>query len=329
MKLGAFLGFVAGAALSAWLLSRYGAAAIFGLVGRAGWGLVPVVLFHLVQLAASALAWRAITGRVTAQPRLRVFIALRWVREGVNNLLPVAQIGGEFVAVRLLRRRGVPLVAAVAGTVGDLTMEMVTQIAYTLLGLGLLLSLVGNGGVAHAVVVGLAVAAALAAGLIAAQNFGLANLVERGLARIGAATGWGGFGEVAGLHQAITTLYRSPARLARAAAWHSVSWLLGGIEISLAMRVLGHPVGLGAGTVIESLGQALKAAGFAVPGALGVQEGGLIVVCGLFGISPELSIALSLVKRLREVVLGLPALLAWRHLEAGAGTAQAASGVQT
>ena len=87
----------------------------------------------------------------------------------------------------------------------------------------------------------------------------------------------------------------------------------------LALHVLGHGVGLGPGLVIESLGQALKAAGFAVPGALGVQEGGLIVVCALFGLSPETAIALSLAKRLREVVLGLAGLLAWHRLEAAQG----------
>lgn len=316
MRVGALLGFLAGAALSAWLLSSYGVAPILSLLARAGWGLVPVVLFHLIQIAASAAAWRAIAGPTEPQPSLREFMVLRWVREGVNNLLPVAQIGGEFVAARLLRRRGVPLVRAVAGSVGDLTVEMVTQIAFTLLGLGLLLLTVGDGGVARAALGGIAVAAAAAVGFVAAQNLGLASLVERGLARLGAATGWAGFGEVEGLHRAITQLYRAPRRLLRAAGWHSVSWLLGGVEVCLALHVLGRDVDLGVGLVIESLGQALKAAGFAIPGALGVQEGGLIVVCGLFGVSPELAIALSLVKRLREVTFGVPALLAWQRMEA-------------
>ena len=84
----------------------------------------------------------------------------------------------------------------------------------------------------------------------------------------------------------------------------------------LALHFLGHEVGLGPGLVIESLGQALKAVGFAVPGALGVQEGGYIVVCQLFGLSPEVAIALSLTKRLREVVLGVPGLVAWQRMEA-------------
>ncbi len=245
-------------------------------------------------------------------------MALRWIREGVNNLLPVAQIGGEVVAARLLRRWGVNLAQAVAGCVGDLTMEMLTQILFTLLGLGLLVLLVGESGVSGYVLGGLGLAAFGAAGFIAAQWFGLAGLIERGIMRLSRSFGWAPLGEIAGLDGAIRDIYRRPGRAALACFYHSVSWLLGGVEVCLALHLLGTDVGLAEGIVIEALGQALKAAGFAIPGALGVAEGGYVVVCHLFGLSPELAIALGLVKRLREIVLGVPALLAWQWQEARA-----------
>ena len=316
MKIGALLGGIAGIALAAWLLQSYGGERILDLLGHAGWsGIAAVVVFHLVQLVFSAAAWRAIAGPTAPQPRLRAFVALRWIREGVNNLLPVAQIGGEFVAARLLRRRGVPLAAAISGSIADLTMEMVTQIAFTLLGLGLLLGSVGGSGVAGYVTSGLIVAALAAAGLLGAQWLGLAALIEKGLLWLGRTLGWAGSAQVEGLHKALVECYRTPSRVARAAAWHMVSWLLGGIEVCLALHVLGHDVGFGPGLVIESLGQALKTAGFAVPGALGVQEGGYIIVCQLFGLAPDVAIALSLMKRLREVALGVPSLIVWQRLE--------------
>ena len=52
-----------------------------------------------------------------------------------------------------------------------------------------------------------------------------------------------------------------------------------------------------------------------VPGALGAQEGGLIVLCALFGIPPDQALALSLVKRAADVALGLPGLLVWQFAE--------------
>ncbi len=316
MKLSALAGFAAGLVLAVWLLSKYGAAAILALVAHAGWGLVPAMLFHIVQIVASALAWQKTVGPTRPAPTLRAYVVLRWIREGVNNLLPVAQVGGVVVTVRLLWQAGVPLVEAVAGTIGDLTLEVLTQLAFTLLGLGLLISLVGSGGVARIVLGGLAAALPVAVGLVAAQKFGLGRLLELAVARFGSATGWRGMPDMVGLHHLMTALYRSPSRLLQGLLWHAITWLLGGLEICLFMHVLGHGIGIGPGLVIESLSQAVKAAGFAVPGALGVQEGGFILVGGLFHISPELAVALSLTKRLREVVLSLPSLLAWHQQEA-------------
>jgi uncharacterized membrane protein YbhN (UPF0104 family) len=160
------------------------------------------------------------------------------------------------------------------------------------------------------------VAAALAIGFFGAQWLGLASAIETGLMRLGRSLGWSGTANVEGLHDALIGCYRSPGRVTRAALWQMVSWLLGGIEVCLALHFLGHDLGIVPGLIIESLGQALKAVGFAVPGALGVQEGGYIVICQLFGLSPEVAIALSLIKRLREVTLGVPALLAWHRTEA-------------
>jgi putative membrane protein len=316
MKLGAIVGGLAGLALAAWLLESYGVGRILDLLRNAGWfGITAVIAFHLVQILFSASAWFVIAGPAAPRPRLRTYFMLRWIREGVNNLLPVAQIGGEFVASRLLGRRGLALANAIAGAIADLTMEMVTQILFTLLGLYLLLHTVGDSGIATYVTGGIIVAVLVAVGFLGAQWLGLAMAFEKGLMWLGEKIGWSGTTNVKGLHAALIACYRAPTRVALACLWHSISWLLGGIEVCLALHFLGHDVGIGPGLVIESLGQALKAVGFAVPGALGVQEGGYIVVCQLFGLSPEVAIALSLMKRLREVVLGVPGLVAWQWME--------------
>ena len=329
MRLSVLFAGLAGLGLAAWLLASYGLGRILDLLGNAGWGgISAVIAFHFVQIAFSAGAWREIAGPMTRRPSLAGYCTLRWIREAVNNLLPVAQIGGEFVAARLLQRRAVPLAPAIAGTVADLTMEMVTQILFTLLGLGLLLRSVGDEGLASYVWSFVLIALAVAAVFIGAQWFGLALVFEKALMRLGRVLGWAGTAQVEGLHQALLGCYRRPRRVLVAMCWHSISWLLGGAEVCLALHFLGHDTSLGDGLVIESLGQALKAAGFAVPGALGVQEGGYIVICHAFALSPEIAIALSLMKRLREVVLGIPGLVAWRLLSARIAGLPARPGVE-
>src|SRR5262249_59380092 len=93
---------------------------------------------------------------------------------------------------------------------------------------------------------------------------------------------------------------------------HVVSGLPGAGEIWLALRFLGHPVGLARAIVIESLAESVRTAAFTVPGALGVQEGGFLVLGRLFGLTPDVALALSLAKRVREVALGVPGLVAWQ-----------------
>ncbi len=314
MRLWLYLGGVLGLAIAIALVGFYGFAEIGAALVGVGWGVLALIAFHFLQMLFSALGWRALLPRPTA-PGLPSVIALRWIREAVNNLLPVAQIGGEFVGARLLRLAGVPLSAGGASVTVDLTMEMVSQILFTLLGLALLMPGLEDVRVAHWAMAGIAVAAAIAVAFVSAQRVGVFRLIERGLVGIAEKAGWSSLGDVAGLHQAIQALYKDPARIGLAGFHHLVSWLLGGFEVMLALQLVGVSVDLRDGLIIESIGQALRAVGFAIPASLGVQEGGYVLICSLVGVSPQAAIELSLLKRVRELALGVPALIVWQIIE--------------
>jgi len=326
VRYGAIAGGVVGIGLSIWLLESYGFARVFEVCAGAGWfGILALIAFHPLQMLASALAWRTITGpagRLVGLPR---YCVVRFIREAVNNLLPVAQVGGEVVAARLLCRQGLKPAPAVAGTIADLTLEIASQILFTALGLLLLMHSAGGGGVAHQVMLGLGVAVAAVACLIAALWLGFAGLMEPAVLRIGRRVGFTRRREIEGLNEAIRACFRKPRRVIAATLWHLISWLLGGIEVCLALHFLNNDITLVDGLIIESIGQALKTLGFAVPGALGIQEGGYIVIGRVFELSPEVAIAVSLLKRVREAALGIPALVYWRHGEHAAAVRAASS----
>ncbi len=67
--------------------------------------------------------------------------------------------------------------------------------------------------------------------------------------------------------------------------------------------------------VLESLTSGVSAVAFMVPGALGAQEGGFIVFGALMGLSADTALAISLSKRVRELLLGLPGLFVWQWIE--------------
>jgi putative membrane protein len=326
-KFGTLIAGLIGLGLAAWMLSSYGVAGVLEVLARAGWlGTLAVVAFHLVQMFFSARAWRVISGPTGAPLPLRGYISLRWIREGVNNLLPLAQIGGEFVAARLLRRRGVALAPAVAGTIADLLMEFKTQILFTVLGLALLVHSSGQSEISVLLAKGLLLASLVAAGALIALRSGLAAVMERAVMKLGSSFGWPATARIEGLHDALQAVYRAHGRLVLAGTWHLISWILGGLEVWLILHFFGSDRGLGPALIIESLGQASKALGFAIPGAVGVQEGGYVVVCGIFGLSPETGLALSLMKRVREVVWGVPALVVWQRAETKAKAVVASLG---
>src|SRR5208282_6354181 len=103
-----------------------------------GWRLAPITLFHVLPLSLSALSWREL---LSTSCRLNVASAawIRWIRESINNLLPVANIGGDVASVRLANLRGVATTQAAASVVVDTTVGVVTQLVFVLAGVTLLM----------------------------------------------------------------------------------------------------------------------------------------------------------------------------------------------
>ena len=314
MKFGLGLAVLAGLVLATALVAYEGAGLVLGTLWALGWGFVLVVLVHLVQMTCSALGWRPLIGR--PRPRhFSVLLKLRWIREGTSGLLPLAHIGGEIIGARMLSFRGVRGDVAGASVVIDLTIEVVTQLLFTFVGLALL-ALAGQGGAeVNDLLVGCVIAALALGGFVIAQRVGLFKLIENILDRVMERAEWLSVAGIRGLHEAIQVVHRQPRALAESAFWHFLSWLLGAVEVWLALRFMGVEVGLKTALILESLGQAARSAGFAVPGAIGIQEGGFMLFGAMLGIAPEAGLALSLAKRLRELLLGLPAIATWQYVE--------------
>jgi putative membrane protein len=254
-----------------------------------------------------------------SRSRASVSSGSRWIAESINQLLPAFQLGGNLVRAQVIARCGVPGPLAGASVVVDITLHLVAQMLFTMLGLVLLLLHVGGRQLAGPVVVGLLTTAALVVAFYVVQRRGVFAALARRLASVVRSSDWASLSSHAeAMDDWIRRLYAERRDLGVSAVWHFLSWLLGAGEIWLALQLLDHPVPPATAVVIESLGEALRTAAFAIPGALGVQEGGFVLLGNVFGFGPELSIALSLTKRVRELCLGIPGLVAWQ-IETAAG----------
>ncbi|MSP01625.1 MAG: TIGR00374 family protein [Acetobacteraceae bacterium] len=318
MKFSLYLGTLFGIALAIGLIAMNDASAVFDLFAKAGFGLLPVTVVRGSIILLCAAAWATLYGKAHGIP-FRVWLLLRWIREGINVLLPVATVGGEIVGARLLTFWGVSAAVSGAGILVDLLLQALGQAVFALLGVLLLTRIAGTETLTQWVLAGVGVGFLALLGFFAALRFDGVGRIWRFVTTQVAK--WSRDGskkfliDPQRLAEALSAIWKRPRAVAMSTTLHTTAWLLGTMEIWIALHWMGHDISLADAMILESLGQAIRGAAFPVPGALGVQEGGFVILGHLVGIDPQTAIALSLVKRVPDIVLGLPALFAWHWLE--------------
>jgi putative membrane protein len=276
-----------------------------------GWGaLAAICAWHLLSLGLCALAQRGLNGSGKIAP----FLLGRWVHEAVGELAGFLPMSGEVAAARTLARRGFAVTRAAALTIVDLTCEGLAQLAFTALGVILWFARHPAGEVGRWALIGLAVGLPGIVGFLLVQRSPLVRLIEtlphRMMPRHFQAPD-----EEKGTLAEIESIYADRLRVAGAASIHLVAWLIGTGEAGLALVLLGHRLPVLDVVALEAFITALRGAAFFVPAALGVQEGAYIVIGAALGLPPEIALAVSLLKRGREIAFGVPGFIAWQAIE--------------
>lgn len=301
-----------GIILFTFVIAWQGISDVAKVLGKAGWGLLIVALFHLPPMWADAMGWRRLIP-AKQRPLRRFMLKARWIGESINDLLPVFQMGGNVIKAWLLVGRGVHVGRAGASVVIDITLIVLTQILFTLFGLCLATSILGSKGAMPVVLAGAGIIAILLSGFYAAQRRGFFSFVVAVSKRLLGSPEWTSVSKGAAMVDSdVLRLYKERRTVMMAGCWHTVAWFLGVFEVWFALDILGHPVDIGTAFLFESLGQAIRTGAFAVPGGLGVQEGGYVLVGGVLGIDSTVALALSLARRVRELLFGLPGIVVWQ-----------------
>jgi len=158
--------------------------------------------------------------------------------------------------------------------------------------------------------------AALVVGFVMAQVRG-SGLIGRWVAPLVARWTGAQAQRASGLPDAIRLIHGRYAMLALAWSVHFACWLLTGVQAWLVLRLMHVPIGFAAAVVIDSLTFGMRSLAFMVPSAIGVQEGAYVLLGALFGVGPETALALSLVRRGRDLAIGIPVLIGWQLYEGG------------
>jgi putative membrane protein len=310
----AFFGFL----LVVILVIGSGAAEVASAMLALGWWLVPISLFHLAPLAFDALSWRELVP-ASGRPGVPDFIWMRWIRESVSSLLPVAGVGGDAVGARLAHQRGVSGVQATASMVVDITVGAATQAVFVVA--GVILLAIGASGHATAatawkLMLGVAVFAAAIGVFVLIQHNSMFGLLVRVARRLAPKNWLPGFaGRADAIDDAVVATYRRRFALSSSGLLRLAGLAVGAGEIWLTTLLLRKPLNLTDSFVLESLGSGVRAAAFMIPGGWGAQEGGLVLFGAMFGLPADLAMAVALTKRVRELALGVPGLAVWQWAE--------------
>jgi putative membrane protein len=296
------------------LVSYYGSDKVLAAAGSVGWPAFGVFLgWQCVLFVILGLAWNAITPPPTAG-RLWVLIWARMVRDASSTCLPFSQLGGFVFGARAATLHGVPWQTATASTVVDVTAEFLAQIVFACLGLGILLAHVPRSGLALPIEIGIGLALLAGVAFIWVQRGGSALFAAIG-GRIARRRFKDAQEQVDILQAELSLIYGHGERLALGCCVHLVAWIGTGVAGWIAYRALGVPIAFEDAVAIEALLSAAGAMAVLVPVKAGVQEAGYAGLGAIFGIPPDLSLGVSLLRRARDIVAGVPILLIWQFVE--------------
>lgn len=316
---------------AALLLSALGLAAGVWIIGATGWrevlaavasvgiaGFVALMAWTGVTLVILGAGWLAVAPGV-ARRQLGTFAWARLTREAATDVLPFSQFGGLVIGARTAIAGGIRAPLVYASLIADQTTELAAQLLFTLFGVAMLAArLSGGAGAASANIVPLVLGGVLAmTGImvvfVVAQKPMLA--MAQGLAgRLLP----GSVATMTALRGELTAIYADWPRVIASFLCHLAAWVFSACGAWVALRFMGQGVSLTGVLTIEALIFTLRTVAFAIPGGVGVQEAGYLLLGPLFGLTPSAALALSLVKRARDISVGVPGVLLWQAYEARA-----------
>ena len=185
------------------------------------------------------------------------------------------------------------MATAAASVIVDVTLGIFTQVAFTLLGLVLLVSATGHTNLLRPTLIGALLGIGAAAGFYFAQRLGMFRFIGMLIARLAKSPEWQSLvhgGEA--LDESLRRSYTRPSGSVACCVWTIISLICSSGEIWIALAALGLQATFVNALILQSMAMTVRSAAFPVPGALGVQESGYLIVGNALGIPGEAAFAI-------------------------------------
>jgi hypothetical protein len=302
-----------GVALFAVLLVQLGPGAVVEMLGRIGWGAVPIALTYGGYQCVRA---HALSECVARESRLRFSDAL-WIRlsgEAVQFLTFTGPFLAEPAKAWLLKGRGLTAIQGFAATITEYLSYTFTAAVLSIAAVAWLL---GNGWLDGGVrVAGIVIVAVMTAFLVSGavaiylRIHLLGAILERiaglPLVRRRLRPNMKDVHEVEDL--LLDIMHDRPRRFAWILVVESASHALHIFELYLILRALELGAGIWTAALIEGAAKFIGLAFFFIPGQLGASEGAHTIIFEAVGLPAVAGFTIPFVRRIRSVVVAAAGL---------------------
>lgn len=315
MRIAAYIAFVLGLAVAIGLIAWRGFDFVAAAMMTLGSGVFLLPLIYAPHYFGAAASWSVNFPEGRRLPFPKVLRTI-WIGIAVETLMPLGGLAAEVVKARLLIRAGTQASDAVSLAVVDMTVQIVVLIFWALLGFSALIITGPDETLFWPITVGAGFLALASVSILYAQYAGLIVKLGECGARMLRSERWRGLADNAqNIDRTIRAIYARPLRVAAACAIRCATRGLMAVEIWVAAWLMDHPITASDAVMFIGVICTLRAAAFVVPGGWGLQEGAYIILGRIVGLDADIAIALSLASRARELMTGIPALIAWQFLE--------------
>lgn len=270
--------------------------------------LVPSILMY----GLDTLGWRfTLNQHIPSLPFGRL-CAVRMAGEMVNMTTPTASVGGEPLKAFLLKSSGVPMEDGLASVVVSKATMTLAQVVYILLGMSLMAWILPSSEWAWSSalpMLGIFVSVGLllfgVTVFVMIQRYGLFMSLLGLLRKLHIRLPYLEIREqkLLALDRSIQAFYthNRPAFF-RSTAIFFLGWVAEALEVYAILFFLGAPIDLQTALALDALATFIKGGTSFIPGSVGAQEGGNVLLLMTFGFSELTGILFALVRRFREVV---------------------------
>ena len=315
-----FLFFLIGIFLFKWVYEFFGSKESLELITENKSKLFFIILIHIPTLFFDAMAWKVFIKNENFSI-LWSFI-ITWVSQASGKFIPIGTVSGEFIRIYLGTKKGLSFHESSSTVFADLVIA--TFSLFLIASLSFLIVLSNNviffqNDNSFYIVISLLI---LLSGCVFFYFFikrrllkfflNLKNPLNFKLKR-------NNIKLLLKVDYSLFKISSNKLNIFKATITRLLGWISGALEIYVFLMIINVEVSFVDVILIEAFTGLIRSVVFFIPAGLGVQELAFVIIGSHVGLSDSVSFSMAIGRRIREIGVGLPAILTWFFVFEGLG----------